>query len=169
MVGLAGAGHLLAGGGTPSLRALLLALLVVALLSTAVASRQVSAWRLTAVVGGGQVVLHHAFGWVPGSHGAAADPLVDAAAGHQLLWSDPTMLAAHVLATALTVTALRRGEAALLALCSWAGPLVLVVATPAPVGPARPLRHDTELVPLGAPPAAADPVRGPPRSLALAA
>ncbi len=170
VVGLAGAGHLLAGGGTPSLRALVLALLVVALLSTAVASRRVSAWRLTAVVGGGQVVLHHAFGWVPGSHGAAvADPLVDVAAGHQVLWSDPTMLAAHVLATALTVTLLRRGETALVALCSWAGPLVLVVAAPAPVGPARPLHQDAEPMPLGAPPAAADPVRGPPRSFALAA
>ncbi|MGJ7440969.1 hypothetical protein [Aquipuribacter sp. MA13-6] len=168
VVGLAGAGHLLAGGGTPSFRALVLALLVVTLLSTAVASRQVSAWRLTAVVAGGQVVLHHAFAWVPGGHGAAAlDPASEAA--HQGLWSDPTMLTAHVLATAVTVVLLRRGETALVALCSWAGPLLLVVVSPAPVGSARPLLAGAEPMPLGAPAAAADPVRGPPQSFALAA
>ncbi|MGJ7440334.1 hypothetical protein [Aquipuribacter sp. MA13-6] len=166
VVGLAGAGHLLAGGGTPSVRALVLALLVVVVLSTAVASRRVSARRLTAVVAGGQLALHHAFAWVPGNHGAVADPSV---AGHATLWWDPTMLGAHVLATAATVVLLRRGEAALVALGSWAGPLLLLVVTPAPVGPARPLRRDVEPMPLGAPLAAADPVRGPPRSFALAA
>ncbi|WP_380168938.1 hypothetical protein [Jannaschia sp. R86511] len=171
VVGLAGAGHLAAGGATPSLRALLLALLVVALMCTAVATRQVSARRLAAVVGGGQVVLHHAFGWVPGSHGSEADavPAAVEAAGHGSLWSDPTMLAAHLLATVCTVALLRRGEAALVALGSWAGPLRLVLLTVSPVGPPQPRAAADDPLPLGDPHLATDPVRGPPRSFALAA
>ena len=166
VVGLAGAGHLVAGGAAPSLRALLLGTLLVALLCAAVSAQKVSAARLTAVLGGGQVVLHHAFSWVPGGHVTAAPG--DVAEQHAL-WSDPTMLAAHALATVCAAVALRRGEAALVALGSWAGPLlVLVVAVP-PAGGVRSLFEDVEATALGARRPAADPVRGPPRSLALAA
>ncbi|WP_380165567.1 hypothetical protein [Jannaschia sp. R86511] len=161
VVGLAGAGHLLAGGGTPSLRALVLALLVVALLSTSLATRRVTAWRAAAVVGGGQVVLHHAFGWSPGDHKTGG--------GHDALFSDPGMLAAHAFATVVTVVALRRGEAALVALGSWVGPLRLVLAAILPLGPVRPLLAAGEPAPLGGPAAATDPVRGPPHLLVLAA
>lgn len=190
VVGLGGAGHLLADGATPSPRALVLGALVVGLLSAAVASRRVPTWRLAAVVGVGQVVLHHAFSWAPGVHcvtpsdeAASVFATASVAAGgfatqahacagataHQVLWSDPVMLLAHVLATVLVVVALRRGEASLRALCSWVGPMVLPEPVPATWSSGTSAYYAVATVPLGAPVKAADPVRGPPEPLALAA
>lgn len=155
VVGLAGAGHLAAGGHTPSWQAVVLSLLVVAVLCTAAASRRVPTWRLVAVVGGGQLVLHHAMSW-------GAD-------GHHAGLPEARMVAGHAVATAVTVAVLRRGEAAVRALLAWAlrAPLVLPCG-PGPVVRACGCQGGVRLV-AGRPVVATDPARGPPSGYALVA
>ncbi len=155
VVGLAGAGHLAAGGPAPSWQAVVLSLLVVAVLSTAAASRRVPTWRLAAVVGGGQLALHHALSW--------------GAAGHHAALPEFRMVAGHAVATAVTVAVLRRGEAVVRALLAWAvrSPLVLPDG-PGPAGRAVGSQGGVRLV-AGRPVPVTDPARGPPAGYALAA
>ncbi|WP_380165019.1 hypothetical protein [Jannaschia sp. R86511] len=154
VVGLAAGGHLLAGGAAPSWQAVVLSLLVVAVLSTAAASRRVPVWRLVAVVGGGQAVLHHA--------------LTSGTAEHHAVAPDPGMVAAHAVATLVTVLAVRWGEAVLRTLLAWALRTPLRVPGPVlrPAGPT--LSRVPGPVPSCSPPGT-DPARGPPRGFALAA
>ncbi|MGJ7440332.1 hypothetical protein [Aquipuribacter sp. MA13-6] len=160
VVGLAGAGHLLSGGAAPPWRAVVLSLLVVSVLSTATASRRVSPWRLAVVVGGGQVVLHHALSSGDGGHHPS---LLEATTSPDL-----SMVAAHAVATVVTVLAVQRGEGAARALLAWAGarPITLphgVIPSASVPPPVRAL-----LLAPGRRVVDADPARGPPAGCALA-
>ncbi|MFC3687180.1 hypothetical protein [Aquipuribacter hungaricus] len=176
VVGVSTTSHLLAGGDVPSGPRLGLAVLLVALLAALAGGRTVSGRRLALSVGAGQVVLHHGLDRVEtAGHCAAHRPDAVAAVfgptavpvpcgsgslAHAMGW-DPWMVVAHVVATAVAVVLLRRGEAVLRAVVGWATrTLVLAVrarpATPPPAPPAAPA------VPPAPPVRLADPVRGPP-------
>lgn len=120
VVGLSTGGHLLAGGQVASWRAAVLALLLVAAGAAGVTALRLTPLRLVAVLGAGQVVVHHALSWAPGGHCATAgsSALFESttiagcgpAGGHESLWSDPAMLLAHLVATLLAGAVLGRGE-----------------------------------------------------------
>lgn len=120
VVGLSTGGHLLAGGQVASWRAAALALLLVGVGAAGVTAMRLTPMRLTAVLGAGQVVVHHAMSWTPGGHctTAGSSALFESTTiagcgpggGHETLWSDPAMLLAHLIATLLAAVVLGRGE-----------------------------------------------------------
>jgi hypothetical protein len=174
---LAAAAHSAAGGTLPP-PAVVLALAALTWLPVMIlAGRRLAPVTILAVLAGGQLALHHAFelfGTVrclpsgvsehvghAGHAGHAAVALDCAAAPHA--GDSPGMLAAHLLATALTALMLARGEAALWALAAWLRPLVqLPAVSAAPVRTSLPLAdqgpvplHTAYLITLV-------PLRGPP-------
>lgn len=174
VVGLATTGHLLAGGAVASWRAVVLALLLVGAAVAGLTSLRLTGPRLLALLGAGQVVVHHALAYAPGGHCAAPTGSADLfasttvvscgqAEAHVALWADPAMLLGHLVATLVAAAVVGRGERLL-----WDAadllrprPLRLPEAVPAmqaapavaPVLPSRPYR---------APLSETDPLRGPP-------
>lgn len=148
------------------------------LLVMILAGRKLGPVAILGVLAGGQLALHQAFDLfgtvrcIPSGslaeHAGHAGHLAHSAVAMDCVatshaGSSPGMLAAHVLATAMTALMLARGEAALWALVSWLRPLVqlpapvaLPVRSALPVTRREPLPlHTQYLVTL-------PPLRGPP-------
>lgn len=180
VVCLSTGGHLIAGGQVASWRAAALALLLVAVGAAGATALRLTPMRLMAVLGAGQLVVHHALSWTPGGHCATAGSSElfksmthagcgtvgahEAAGAHEAVWSDPVMLLAHVVATVVAGVVLGRGEQLLWTICALlqARPLVLpelllpedTQPVRAPILPRRPHRVVlSESDPLRDPPA----------------
>lgn len=129
---VAAAFHVVGGGANPGLTTLLLALAASVLVCLALSSLRLSLWRLAVSVVVSQAGFHLLF-QVTGSsstlavhqHGAD-DPSVDAVLGH----ASAPMGIAHLIAAAITVAALARGEHALRALVEILARIVLRVVSP---------------------------------------
>lgn len=144
VIGIAAAAHTGAGGHLPAvpLMALLTALIMAPV--TALSRRRISLPVLAAILATGQGFLHSAFSALSGQGQGCGPAGIAAHSHHQEMvvpecataapadlaeaafatGSGPTaMTAAHVLATALTVLALGRAEAALWQLRAWLRPL----------------------------------------------
>ena len=157
---LAAAAHTAAGGTLPH-PAVVLALAALTWLPVMIlAGRRLAPATILAVLAGGQVALHQAFelfGTVEcapaGSLAEHAGPRASPATPviRQWRWTvwprrrhtgdSPGMLAAHLLATALTALMLARGEAALWELAAWLRPLVQLPAVHCDAGPRFPADH----------------------------
>ncbi|MET1152739.1 hypothetical protein [Arthrobacter sp.] len=152
---LAVAAHTAAGGTLPH-PAVVLALAMLTWLPVMIlAGRRLAPATILAVLAGGQLALHQAFelfGTVHctpsgvaehaahAEHAGHAAVALDCVAASAHTGNSPGMLAAHLLATALTALMLARGEAALWALAAWLRPLVQLPAVPtAPVAASLPL------------------------------
>ncbi|WP_022871783.1 hypothetical protein [Nesterenkonia alba] len=153
-VGSAALAHTAAGHHSPHGVVVLLALLVAVPISTALSSVRLSRRRLAAAVVASQALLHGLFALFPAATASSVQvsspaaghahheslSLVSAAGGptgaaeHLAHSSDATMLAAHVLAAAVTYAVLRHGEVLLAALADALGvsPAVLEVPDKAP-------------------------------------
>ncbi|MEV7647084.1 hypothetical protein [Arthrobacter sp. NPDC089319] len=174
---LAAAAHTAAGGTLPP-PAVVLALGALTWLPVMMlAGRRLEPGTILAVLAGGQLALHQAFelfGTVQcapsgvaehaghaGHAGHAAVALDCVAASHA--GNSPGMLAAHLLATALTALMLAGGEAALWALAAWLRPLVQLPAVPAaPVRASLPLSEQGPVPLHTAYRVTVVPLRGPP-------
>jgi hypothetical protein len=148
--GLAGAGHVTAGGASLSGTGLTLVTLVAVATGVGLSNRRWTTTPLMAMLLGAQVVFHLAFGGIngpamsPGGAAAMSHALpsnVDTAAG--LSMADPTtgmtltgehgaaMLAGHLLAALVTGLVLRRGE-------DWCWRLVDLLTRPVQAAALRP-------------------------------
>jgi len=137
---VAATAHTLAGAPAPAAWLLVAVTLLAMPLAVALTGRRPSLWRTSAVVAVSQVLLHVAFATTagtaaPGSaghvHGAApALSAVDAG----VVAVDPAMVAGHVIAAAVTVALVTRGERALHAIAAGLHQLVrrVVVAAQPP-------------------------------------
>ncbi|MGM0931357.1 MAG: hypothetical protein ACQEXN_16840 [Actinomycetota bacterium] len=151
---LAAGAHTAAGGTLPAPTVVLALGALTWLPVMILAGRRLAPATILAVLAGGQLALHQAFelfGTVQcapspvaehtghaGHAGHAAVALDCVAASHT--GNSPGMLAAHLLATALTALMLARGEAALWVLAAWLRPLVQLPAVPAaPIAASLPL------------------------------
>lgn len=156
VLALAAGAHLMGGGVLPAPTVLALLGGMVLAAAVAVAGRRLSVVELGALLGGGQLALHTAFGLLATStlcttssaggaggahahHGAAATvrcTTTQAAASGATpvdgllpgLGSAPTMLVLHVLATCATGLVLLHGERTLWWLAVWLRPLVALPA-----------------------------------------
>ncbi len=142
---LAAAAHTAAGGALPPPAVVLALGALIWLPVMILAGRRLEPATILAVLAGGQLALHRAFelfGTVQCAPSPAAEHAGHAGhAGHAAVALDcvaashagdsPGMLAAHLLATAVTALMLARGEAALWALAAWLRPLVQLPAVPA--------------------------------------
>lgn len=143
---------------------------------TIVARRKLGLPTLVSVLGAGQFVLHHAFGFlattadcVPHSGHAGHDLLPSCTAGpagaHQIGFEgglDPAMFAAHAAATLAMALLITHGETALGALAGWLRPLFAVLKAFA-IHPRLRLRVDAQLCrPHAVPFLICPPLRGPP-------
>lgn len=145
---LACGAHLLGGGSLPD-PVVLAALAAFAQLACTAIAPWTSLPALLAVLGGGQLVLHHVFAATTAVQGCAPAP---AGHHHGVLETAPAcspvahahgepgvMLAAHAVATVVSAVLLRHGDRALLALARFARlRLVSVPLRPVPVSPRRP-------------------------------
>lgn len=117
--------HVLAGGAVPGAAGILIPLALALPVSVAVSAKRLSLIRLSISVLVSQALFHtlFVFGTVPfasheghANHGAptmaGAVLPADAAHVHEHLIGGPVMLASHLVAAALTIAALHRGEAA---------------------------------------------------------
>lgn len=124
---IAAGSHFLAGGNTPELPLLLLAIALSGLACTALTGRGLSLWRLSAGVGLSQGLFHWLFSGAAAPHGSfapagghvahssALEPagtFLSTAADH----TSPLMWLAHAVAAVLTVAILRNGEVAVVRL-----------------------------------------------------
>ncbi|TDE98900.1 hypothetical protein EXU48_01505 [Occultella glacieicola] len=187
VIGLALGAHVGAGGSLGDLLVVAAAGAFTMLVAFVACGRRLRAVTVLALLGAGQVTLHHVFastaglGAVPGcttagahTHGAALAEAMQhcapAGGGHALTM---TMLGAHLLATVINGALLWRGDRALFALWTWLTPLLTVLServlpTPAAVGRGRrrsptPRRPDGRIVWLDLAPR-----RGPPLARAAA-
>ena len=157
---LAGGAHLLGGGELPAPGILLAVLALTGMAATTATRLKLNLAAMTALLGAGQLALHEVFTAfstpglaagpgtaVPGTagvhhlSGAAASPVIDAAAGHLHgldTGSGTLMLLAHTLATAACALLLAKGEDALWALAAWLRPLVRLPETVTPDAGASP-------------------------------
>lgn len=179
---LAAGAHTAAGGAMPP-AAVVLALGALTWLPVMVlAGRRLGPVTVLAVLSFGQLALHQAFELFGTVQCAPSGPMAEHAghaghlghAGHAAVALDcvsasahtgnsPGMLAAHVLATAVTALMLARGEAALWALAGWLRPLVqLPTATAAPVRVSLPINTQAPLPLYTAYLVRLMPLRGPP-------
>lgn len=175
---LSAGAHVIAGGSLPPAGILLALASVTMLAVTASARRAMKLPALTAVLCGGQLVLHHAFGLlstaatcVPVSthlhHGPDHEAMscaVGPLATHQSVTGGigAAMLAAHLAATLATAVLIARGEEALHATAAWLRPLFTMIQ-PAGLPPLPRITiavHEYRLV--AAPFLVAPPLRGPP-------
>jgi hypothetical protein len=139
--------HTAAGGGSPSLIALCIALAFAGFSCVALTGKGMSLPRMAASVALSQFAFHGLFaaiGTTPGgapmaathSHGHAASAVLEGVANAPTHSPGGWMLLAHGAAAAVTIIALRYGEGAFWRLPAIARLLVLiVVATAAPVAP----------------------------------
>lgn len=152
---VAAAAHTLAGGGAPSplFCAVVAALAVPG--ATALASPRPALWRTTLAVGGSQLLFHLAFAatgdlgaWdAPAAHVHGAPLVLTSTAAPSSDSAGPVMTAAHVLAAALTILAVHRGERAVRAVAQWLPRLLPRVAAVA----RTPVRSAPRAVPVAAP------------------
>jgi len=157
---VAAVSHTLAGGDSPSAISLALALAFGGITCVALTGKTISPLRLTAAVALSQLAFHAMFSTIGTSaalasgvgagahrHGASAHLLNDAApaAGSAMHHQDAGMWLGHAVAAAITIVALRYGEAAF-----WRmrGIALLLVRTVLAVVPAVPLLPRTRRRPV---------------------
>ncbi|MBG6217531.1 hypothetical protein IWX75_001989 [Arthrobacter sp. CAN_A6] len=170
--------HVLAGGTLPALPILLLMGALLLLPVAALTTRRRPIASLAALMGGGQLALHEGLsafssaavcssGPVHTGHYGAAPISCQTSAAAPIHADEPTvllMLLAHLLATAVLVLMLARGEAALGLLCAWLRPLSQRLA-PAVVVPVPRISTVSRsvFIPLPRHYAAVPALRGPPQ------
>ncbi|MBC7299142.1 MAG: hypothetical protein H5T82_09640 [Demequina sp.] len=149
--GIALAMHIAGGGTIPATPGVVVPLVLAFAVSTQLAGKPMSRWRLATAVVTAQALFHGAFAWGPGAHVVAlgAGPhashqltrlAVDSASVHTAHATvGPSMLAAHAAAAVATYALLRRADVFVALLRRAAGSLAarLTIAPPRLATPAR--------------------------------
>ena len=116
---VAATAHTLAGGGPPPPALVAVVILLAAPVAVALAGRRLALWRLALTVLASQLLFHASFAIASGATGEppsghthhVVDPTwLTTGTAHAVWPPDPLMIAGHVAAALVTVSALHRGE-----------------------------------------------------------